>query len=348
MTREMVARGYPPAWVCDGIAEDEIDVKQMADYARAGNADAKAFFDHIGCMLGRGIAQLVDVLNPECVVIGSIFVRCEDLLRPSMEQEIASEALVHSSRGLRILPAQTGESLGDLASIMAALYALDIDPMQSASERDSRVLAHYQRLFVRYPQLETCRSQVMDAYLLLKDCYLRGGKLLVCGNGGSCADSEHIVGELMKGFYLKRPFEGEMLEKLSRGMDELLPGAARKMQQGLPAIALTGHNPLSTAVQNDMDPLLAMAQQVVGYGRKGDVLIGISTSGNAKNVALAAQAASAMGMAVIGLTGGNGGRLKDMCDVTIVVPAATPADVQELHLPVYHTLCAMLEACFFS
>ena len=188
----------------------------------------------------------------------------------------------------------------------------------------------------------------MQAYLLLRDAYARGGKLLVCGNGGSCADSQHIVGELMKGFYLKRPLQDDILRKMQDALEPLLPGAAALMQGGLPAIALTDHQALNTAVQNDLDPSLAMAQQVIGYGRPGDVILGISTSGNARNVALAVAAAKALGLTAIGLTGGTGGRLKAMCDCAVVAPASTPADVQEYHLPIYHALCAMLEARFFA
>ncbi len=348
LTRALLAEGKTPAWVRDGHAPEEADARLLAEYARAGDPDALAFFRVIGLMLGRGLAQLTDVLNPEVIVIGSIFVRCEDLLRPAMEEELRKEAILRSTRSLRILPAATGESLGDLASVMAALYALGVDPLQETGEHHPDVLAHYERLFTRYPALEGCRPSVMEAYLTLRDSYRSGGKLLVCGNGGSAADSEHIVGELMKGFYLKRPFEGDPLSRLRDALDGLLPGAAARMQQGLPAIALTGHAPLSTAVQNDMDPLLPMAQQVLGYGRPGDVLIGISTSGNALNVALAVQAAKARGLKTIGLSGGTGGRLRELCDCTVVVPASAPADVQEYHLPVYHTLCAMLEARFFG
>ncbi len=348
LTEALVSAGTPPAWVRDGHTADEMDTRLMAEYARAGDADAQNFFRFIGKMLGRGIAQLTDVLNPECFVIGSIFVRCEDLLRQPMEEELKKEALSHSTRLLRVLPAATGEALGDLASIMVALYARGIDPMAETTEHSERVLAHYERLFARYPALCVCREAVMQAYLMLRDAYLRGGKLLVAGNGGSCSDSEHIVGELMKGFYLKRPYAGDMLERLQAGMDSLLPGASNLMQQSLPAIALTGHAPLSTAVQNDMDPQLAIAQQALGYGRPGDVMIGISTSGNAKNIALAILAAKAAGVRTIALTGGTGGRLASLCDCAVIAPASTPADVQEYHLPIYHTLCAMLEAKFFD
>ena len=348
LTRVLLSAGKTPAWVKDGLQPEDLSAKVMADYARAGDADALAFFDHIGDMLGRGLAILTDVLNPEKIVIGSIFVRCEDLLRPAMEKAMQREALSHALRGVEVVPANTGEMLGDLASIMVALYARGVDPLLTGDEDNPAVLRHYHRLFERYPVLEGCREQVMQAYELLRDCYLSGGKVLVGGNGGSCADSEHIVGELMKGFYLKRPVAPERRARLAELMDPILPGASELMQQGLPAIALTGHAALSTAVQNDMDPLLSMAQQVIALGKPEDVVIGISTSGNARNVALAIQCGKALGLKTIGLTGGKGGRLRDCCDCAIVVPGSCPADVQELHLPVYHTLCAMIEAKFFD
>ena len=348
LTQKLEAEGRAPAWIRDGHTLDEVDARLMAEYARAGDPDARAFYDHIGRMLGRGLAQITDVLNPECIVIGSIFVRCEDLLRPAMEEELRREAIVHSVRGLRVVPAQTGEALGDLASIMVALHNLCVDPLTAGDEDKPEVLEHYERLFRRYPVLDGCRDDVMRAYCILRDAYMNGGKLMVGGNGGSAADSEHIVGELMKGFYLKRPVDAEKKARLAACMDEILPGASDLMQQGLPALALTGHAALSTAVQNDMDPLLSMAQQVLASGREHDVVMGISTSGNARNVALAVQAGKALGLKTIGLTGGSGGRLKALCDCAIVVPGNCPADVQELHLPVYHTLCAMIEAKFFD
>lgn len=348
LTRRMVAEGRTPAWIRDGHGEEELDARLMADYARAGDPDARAFYDRTGRMLGRGVALLVDAFNPECVVIGSIFGRCEDLLRPAMEEELRREAISYSLQGLRVVPAGTGESLGDFAGVMVALHALNIDPVETGREEDARVLEHYERLFERYPVLEGCRDQVMSAYSMLLDCYRRGGKILLAGNGGSCADCEHIVGELMKGFYLKRPMDPEARERIRAFAGELLPGVENLLQQGLPAIALTEHAALSTAVQNDLDPSLAAAQQVAGYGAPGDVMVGISTSGNARNVALAVSVARALGLNTLGLTGRRGGRLRELCDCAICVPADTPADVQELHLPVYHTLCAMLEAKFFQ
>lgn len=348
MTRAMVQSGNTPAWIRDGVQIQDISAKVMADYARAGDADALRFFMQIGQMLGRGLAILTDVLNPEKIVIGSIFVRCEELLRPAMEEAMQQEALSHALRGVQVVPASTGEALGDLASIMVALYARGVDPLAVGDEDKPEVLHHYQRLFERYPMLEGCREQVMQAYEILRDCYLAGGKVLVGGNGGSCSDSEHIVGELMKGFYLKRPVAAERKARLAELMDGILPGASGLMQQGLPAIALTGHAALSTAVINDTDPLLTMAQQVISLGKPEDVVIGISTSGNARNAALAVQCGKVLGLKTIGLAGGKGGRLKELCDCAIVVPGNCPADVQELHLPVYHTLCAMIEAKFFD
>ncbi len=347
LTRELIAGGRTPSWIRDGHPEEEVDARLMARYAAAGDEDARGLFAFAGRMLGRGLALLVDAFNPERIVIGSIFTRCESLLRPAMEEELKKEALEHSLRGLRVVPAQTGEQLGDLASVMAALHALGLDPMEEGSERDEKVLAHYDRLFARYPNLENCRDSVMQAYLAMLSCYRKGGKLLIAGNGGSAADSEHIAGELMKGFYLKRPLSPELREAVRAKTDSLLPGAAALLQQGLPAIALTGQTALSTAAANDLDPLLPFAQQVVGYGRRGDALLVLSTSGRARNLALAAQMARALGITAIGLLGRDGGMLKEYCDISIIVPGGDTAAIQELHLPVYHTLCAMLEAKLF-
>ena len=348
LTEERIREGRAPAWVRDGHAPEEADARLLAEYARAGDADAKAFFDHIGTMLGKGLALLTDTLNPEKIVIGSVFVRCEDLLRPAMEAELKREAIPFSLEGLQVVPAQTGEALGDLASIMAALYGCGVDPMEETEEKEPGVLEHYERLFRRYPALEGLREPVMEAYLLLHRCYAQGGKLLIVGNGGSCADAGHMVGELMKGFYLKRPFPEKQQAAIKAQTEALLPGAAEKLQRALPAIDLTQHGALSTAVQNDLDPLLTAAQQAAGYGKPGDVILGISTSGNAKNVALAVATANTLGIRTIGLTGGSGGRLAELCDCAICVPAHTPAEVQEFHLPVYHALCAMVEAKFFK
>ncbi len=349
LTKQLIEAGTPPVWVKEeGLPEIEWTAKAMADYARAGDKDAKALWVQVGHMLGEGLALIVDTLNPERIVIGSIFARCEDLLREPMEEILKKEAIPFSLEGLSVVPAQTGEQLGDFASIMVALYAMNVDPMSAGAETKKEVLTHYERLFERYPALNDCRDQVMNAYTVLKKCYEKGGKVLLVGNGGSCADCEHIAGELMKGFWLKRPLDEKKQAAIRALTEEILPGTADLLQQGLPAIVLTNHNALSTAVQNDLDPNLAAAQQVVAYSKPEDVLIGISTSGNAKNVALAMSTAKALGLSTIALTGEKGGRLRGIADVAVCVPGCSPADVQELHLPVYHTLCAMVEAKFFD
>lgn len=198
---------------------------------------------------------------------------------------------------------------------------------------------YLKRMTDRYPALESVRGQVGEAFEILRTSYENGGKLLVCGNGGSASDSEHIVGELMKGFYRQRPLPDAEKEAIGE-ISTFLQGA-------LPAIALTGHPALSTAFLNDVKADMTFAQQVYGYGKAGDVLIALSTSGNSANVLHAATVAKARKLAVIGLTGRDGGRLREICDVCITVPAWETADIQEYHLPVYHTLCAMLEEYFF-
>lgn len=220
--------------------------------------------------------------------------------------------------------------------------------MQEHSNRERPARAHLERLTARYPALAGCRGAILRAYETLRDCYMQGGKLLLAGNGGSCADCAHIAGELLKGFHLKRPLPKDMLYKLHEALDGDLPGAAALLQQGLPAIDLTAHTALMTAVANDMDASLAMAQQVLAYGKKGDVVLGISTSGNAKNVVAALLTGKALGLRTLALTGGDGGRLAEICELAIIAPASKTDEAQELHLPVYHALCAMLEARFFA
>lgn len=184
--------------------------------------------------------------------------------------------------------------------------------------------------------------------MLLKKTYEQDGQLLVCGNGGSGADSEHIVGELMKEFAIRRPLgeeEKARLTEVSKEYGELL---GTHLQGSLPAIPLTGNIALSTAFANDAVPELVFAQQVYGYGRAESALLGISTSGNSKNVIYAIEVARAKKMAVIGMTGESGGKMKELCDVCICVPAELTYQIQELHLPVYHTLCLMIEEEFFG
>ena len=204
-----------------------------------------------------------------------------------------------------------------------------------------------QELMERYPRLEAVRQPLSDAYQVMEDCYASGGKLLIAGNGGSCADAEHIVGELMKGFVKPRKLSEEMQERLKAADAGHGAKLAECLQGGLPAIALTGHPGLSTAFANDVDGEMSYAQQLMGYGVEGDVFLGISTSGNSKNVDYAVTAAKAKGMKVIGLTGKNGGRLGTRADVAVIVPEQETFKIQELHLPIYHAWCLMLEERFF-
>lgn len=213
---------------------------------------------------------------------------------------------------------------------------------------EKRVEKQLEILVNRYPELSAVKKEISEAYQILENCYVKEGKLLAAGNGGSAADAEHIVGELMKGFKLPRKPEAGFADKLVKENEELGTVLAESLQGALPAIALDGHPALSTAYMNDCEPLLCFAQQVNGYGKSGDVFLGISTSGNSKNVLYAATTAHAKGMKVIGLTGAKSSKLEQMSDVCIKVPQTETYMIQELHLPVYHCLCLMLEERFFG
>ena len=203
-------------------------------------------------------------------------------------------------------------------------------------------------LIKRYPVLESIRDEIESAYKNLVECYENDGKVLIVGNGGSAADAEHIVGELMKGFVKDRPVSEEMCEALRSVDPERAEGLIRNLQEGLQAICLNAHTSLNTAFANDKDPVMCYAQQVNGYGKPGDVFMGISTSGNAENVMYAAVTAKAKGMKVIALTGKDGGKLAKISDVSIIVPEQETYKIQEYHLPIYHALCLMLEERFYE
>ena len=203
-------------------------------------------------------------------------------------------------------------------------------------------------LIGRYTELECCRQQIADAADILVESYSHDGKLLTAGNGGSAADAEHIVGEMMKSFCLQKTLPEGYAEALYATDPEMGSVLRSHLQGALPAISLDGHISLSTAYMNDCEPLLCFAQQVNGYGRPGDVLLGISTSGNSRNILYAAVAARARGMKVIGLTGSRENRLEKFADVCIKVPQTQTFKVQELHLPVYHCLCMMVEKHFYG
>lgn len=199
---------------------------------------------------------------------------------------------------------------------------------------------HFEELIQRYPALESCKSEIYFSYKMLADCYKNGGKVLACGNGGSAADADHIVGELMKGFLLKRKITAPAIN----GDDEILT----HLQGALPAISLNAHSALFSAFANDLEFEDVYAQQVYGYGKKGDVLIALSTSGNSKSVVNAVRAAASAGVESIGITGSRESAMSGKCSICIKLPETETFKIQELTLPVYHCLCAMLEADFFD
>lgn len=203
-------------------------------------------------------------------------------------------------------------------------------------------------LLTRYPCLEACKEEIIAARDALIACYEADGKVMICGNGGSCADADHIVGELMKGFLSLRPLSEEKKREMKANTDLVDDELLAKLQGGLPAYSLPSMTALNMAFCNDVDPELIYAQPIMAMGRKNDVLIAISTSGNSKNVFGAVKVAKALGVTVIGLTGGKGGKLKEHADIAVVVPESETFKIQELHLPVYHYLCAAVEQHFFG
>ena len=202
-------------------------------------------------------------------------------------------------------------------------------------------------LLKRYPCLESTSEDIIKAENALITCFKNGNKLLICGNGGSCADCEHIAGELMKGFLSKRPLSEEQKAEMKANCPEIDEKYLLLLQRAVPAIALPSFTALNTAFCNDVEPELVFAQCLMGLGEKDDVLLCISTSGNSKNVVAAALTAKALGIKTIGLTGKTGGKLKSICDICVCVPETETFKVQELHLPVYHYLCARVEEKLF-
>lgn len=234
------------------------------------------------------------------------------------------------------------------ASASEAVDAILREGDSAAGSGDAAARAHLDELCRRYPSLVACAPAIARAYEVLAESFASGGMLLVAGNGGSAADADHIVGELMKGFKLSRQLPDDATRRLRAADAERGPLLAARLQGALPSLAIHGQPGLSTAFANDVDATLSYAQQVQGYGRDGDVLLAISTSGNAENVLFAVTAAKAKGMRTIALTGAGGGKLAQVADVVIRVPDDETYRIQELHLPVYHALCLMLEERFFG
>lgn len=203
-------------------------------------------------------------------------------------------------------------------------------------------------LETRFPALKGCTKDIINAVEKIVNCYKNGGKVLICGNGGSSSDSSHIVGELMKGFLKCRPLSAEKRAELKDKCPNITDSLLDNLQGSLPAINLTENSGIISAFANDVEPANVYAQQVLGYGKPGDVLIGLTTSGNSTNVLNACYLAKGLGLTVIGLTGRDGGKLKETSDISIIVPEMETFKIQELHLPVYHCICAMVEESFFT
>ena len=207
---------------------------------------------------------------------------------------------------------------------------------------------YIKELIERYPALAVCEKDIRAAASAIIDSYKAGGKLIVAGNGGSAADSDHITGELLKSFVKKRKPDQKFLDALSAIDSDTGSYLSDKLQGSLPAIALTNNSALMTASLNDVDGNVLFAQQVMGFGKKGDVFLGISTSGNSKDVIYALAVAKALGVKTVALTGKTGGKCKAVADISIVVPENETFKIQELHLPVYHALCLTIEDYFWK
>lgn len=213
---------------------------------------------------------------------------------------------------------------------------------------DNRLYKHVNLLIERYPDLKEIREQIIEAYLIMEKCYENNGKLLIAGNGGAAADAEHIAGELMKRFRIPRPVSKEFASKLCEIDPVRGENLAKKLERSLTAIPLVAHEAFTTAYINDVDSLTVFAQQLFGFGRMGDVFLGISTSGNSNNIIFASVAARALGIKVIGLTGAFGGELGEVAEVVVKVPETETYRIQEYYMPIYHCWCIMLEDKFFT
>ncbi|MDA3958076.1 ROK family protein [Oceanispirochaeta sp.] len=325
--------------------------KEICRLATEGDEKAMDIIDITARALGRGIALLLDILNPQRVIIGSIFTRDEALFREKMEQIIRLEALSITAKDCQVLPVALGESLGDMAALGVAAKGLQKKgkrPESQSLNLNKVIQLYLNELISRYPVLEDCRQDIEKAVWALTESFEDGGKILICGNGGSAADSDHIVGELMKGFVHSRPLSREQKEELTRTGGEKGRQMGERLQQGIPAISLCSPTALNTAFQNDVDPSLLYAQQVMALGNKGDILWGLSTSGNSSNVVAAVIAARAKGMITLAMTGEKKSQLHDLCDICIRVQGKETYKIQELHLPIYHSICLILEEYLFN
>ena len=328
------AGGNIPLWAKEYIKNKETSlskyetftVKEIAFEARNNDKVSKEILDIVATKLGQTISVLIDSLNLDLVVIGGIYPRISDLLDETLFDSIKKETLKANLKVCKIVPSLLKEQIDEYSSLVGILLG---DNMKT--------------LYEKYPELIPQKENIESAIDTLEACYKNGGKILVCGNGGSASDAAHIVGELMKGFMDKRPLDQESFTKISKEFDGDEIGL--KLQRGIPCIDLGAQGSLITAFANDVDPDLIFAQQVVAYSSKSlfDVVIGLSTSGNSKNVVNAIKVAKSLGLKTISLTGEKESKLSKSSSICIKAPASETFAIQEYHLPIYHYICMELE-----
>ena len=317
---------------------DKLTAKSIAKMAKDGDADALSVYAESAKRLGEGLSIIIDTLNPEAIVIGSVYERCSELFIDAMNEVLKKEALPEGLKCCRILPASLGDSIGDFAAISVAVDC-------KSKSTDCNSLGYLDNLIRRYPSISVCLGDISEAIEATLASYSNGGKVLLCGNGGSSADCEHIAGEMLKGFMMKRKPVGEEYKRLSA---ELGDEAASKLQQGIPAVPLTSITGTLSAFANDVDPALVYAQLVYALGAENDVLYALSTSGNSTNVVWAVKAAKALGIKTVAFTGKSGGKLREVADICICAPETETYKVQECHLPIYHAICQEVEERLFG
>ena len=349
--RKKWKQGEKVAFINEDSPLEKLSTKDLAEAAAKGDPTAIEIFKTSGKYLGKGLSILIDTFNPQRIVIGGVYARNPHLFEKACQAVIEKEAISAAAKVCEVVPAALGNQVGDYASLSVAMMDSTNEPNNHKKTKEKlpeELSSILKRTIKRHPLLLSSATDIKEAFDLLDKSYSNKHKLLICGNGGSASDSEHIVGELMKSFAYKRVLSNEIKSKLIAASVEKGALLAEKLQPALRAISLTSHPALNTAFANDVDPALVFAQQVMGYGDKGDVLLAISTSGNSENVVNAVITAKALGVITIGLTGKKGGRLKEICDLAICVDGIDTAAIQELHLPVYHVLCMMLELRFFG
>lgn len=303
-----------------------LTTKDIAYEANNGDEVALEIFDIVATRLGETVSILIDLLNLDRVIIGGIYPRCENLLKEKMIETVKKESIKDNFEVCSIVPSFLRENIDEYSSLVGLLLGDDM-----------------KTFYERYPELEGQKENIETAINILEHCFKNNGKILVCGNGGSASDSAHIVGELMKSFVKCRPLDNELTNKLNELFDD--ETVAKKLQLGIPCIDLGANSALNLAMANDVDADLVFAQQIIGYSKNSpnDVVIGLSTSGNSKNVVNAIKVAKSLGLNTISLTGKRDSKLSEISTVTIRAPEEETYKIQEYHLPIYHYICIELE-----